>query len=161
MLESDEKRRDADDSIDRRSGVDRRRRYSLRLRERRSGFDRRNRETEGLRAAYERALLRIARDSVTFSTVLATIVVFNFLDLVLTLRALDMGAEEANPIMRTLFWNHPVAAALVKLGVVAVVVLGLQRLRRYRDAIAFSLILLIGFTALMLYHAAFAVGWIG
>jgi hypothetical protein len=93
--------------------------------------------------------------------VLATIVVFNFIDLMLTVRALDRGAEEANPVMRNLFWAHPLTAALVKLGVVAVVVLMLQRLRRYRSALSVSLFLLVGFTMLMFYHAGFALGWIG
>lgn len=146
---------------DQRSGRDRRRRFSTRYPERRSGFDRRDANGRGLGAAYHRALRRIGRDSVTFWTVLATIVVFNFLDLMLTLRALDRGAHEANPVMRALFWSHPMTATLVKLGVVAAVVLLLQRLRRYRDALSFAVILLVGFTALMLYHAGFAVGWIG
>ena len=145
----------------RRSETNRRRRYRLRLRERRSGFDRRAVGSNRPSARYQRALLRIRRDSVTFWTVLATIVVFNFVDLMLTVRALDRGANEANPVMRTLFWTHPLTAALVKLGVVGAVVLMLQRMRRYRGALSVSLALLVGFTALMFYHALFAIGWIG
>lgn len=146
---------------DRRSGRDRRRRYAPRWPERRGGFDRRDRNGRGIDAAYARALYRFGRDRVTFWTALATIVVFNFLDLMLTFRALDRGAEEANPIMRTLFWTHPLTASLVKLAIVAAVVLMLQRMRRFRSALSVTLFLLVGFTALMLYHAAFAVGWIG
>jgi hypothetical protein len=93
--------------------------------------------------------------------VLATIVVFNFLDLMLTVMALDRGAVEANPVMRNLFFESPVVAALVKLGIVGAVVLMLQRMRRYRAALQFSLLLLVGFTALMFYHAGFALGWVG
>lgn len=149
------------DGTERRSGIDRRRRFSPRFPERRSGFDRRDENRRGIGAAYRRAIQRFGRDSLAFWTVLATIVVFNFLDLMLTLRALDRGAEEANPVMRTLFWTHPLTAALVKLGIVAIVVLMLQRLRRYRSALVVALFLLLGFTALMFYHAGFAVGWIG
>ena len=148
------------DEPDRRSGGNRRKIWSPRARERRSGFDRRE-GGRGPGAAYRRALQRFGRDSLAFWTVLATIVVFNFLDLMLTVRALDSGAEEANPVMRTLFWTHPLTAALVKLGVVAAVVLMLQRLRRFRSALSVTFALLIGFTALMFYHAAFAVGWMG
>ncbi len=101
------------------------------------------------------------RDAVRFWTVLATIVVFNFLDLMLTIRALNRGAIEANPVMRNLFWTHPVIAAIVKIGVVAAVVLALQRMRRFRRALELSLVLLVGFTVLMFYHAAFAFGWVG
>ncbi len=146
---------------ERRSGRDRRQRYRPRWNERRSGFDRRESARKGLRGAYARMLATYGRDSVRFWTVLATIVVFNFLDLMLTVRALNRGAIEANPVMRTLFWTHPVVAALVKLGVVAVVVLALQRMRRFRRALELSLVLLIGFTALMFYHALFAIGLVG
>ena len=93
-----------------------------------------------------------------FWVVLATIVVFNFLDLVLTIWVLDQGAHEANPLMRYLFWSDPATAALVKLGVVAVVVVILQQMRMYGRALEFSLVLLVGFTVLMFHHAAFAVG---
>lgn len=146
---------------ERRSGRDRRRRYRPRLRERRSGFHRRAADRRGLSGAYERMLLAYGKNTLRYWTVLATIVVFNFLDLMLTLRALDRGAIEGNPVMRRLFWSNPMAAALVKLGVVAAVVLALDRMRRYRRALELSLLLLVGFTALTLYHAGFALGWIG
>ena len=141
--------------------TDRRRRSSVRFPERRHGFDRRDRTSRGPGAAYRRALDRFRDDSVAFWTVLATIVVFNFLDLMLTLSALDRGAVEANPVMRALFWTHPLTATLVKLGVVAVVVLMLQRMRPFRSALEVTFALLVGFTALMFYHAGFALGWIG
>jgi hypothetical protein len=131
------------------------------MRERRTGFDRRDGNRSGLGPAYRRMLQRYGRDSLTFWTVLATIVVFNFLDLILTVRAINRGAEEANPVMRVLFWTEPVIAAVVKIGIVAAVVLMLQRLRRYRQALTASLVLLVGFTALMFYHAGFALKLIG
>jgi hypothetical protein len=157
----DDNHADAATRKDRRSGQDRRQRRQPRLRERRSGFDRRHQNGKGLDAAYYRSLQRLRRNSLTFWTALATIVVFNFLDLMLTLRALDRGAHEANPVMRALFWTDPIVATLIKLGTVAAVVLGLQRVRRYRDALSVTLFLLVGFTALMFYHAGFALGIIG
>ena len=154
--------KDPQETRDRRAAAaDRRRRRELRLRERRSGFERRSVDSSGLRLAYDRALVVYRADSVRFWTVLATIVVFNFLDLMLTIRSLDRGAIELNPVMRTLFWTHPVIAAVVKLGIVGAVALMLQRMRRYRRALEVSLVLLVGFTVLMFYHAAFAVGWVG
>lgn len=161
MTLHDDDQTDAKIREDRRSGRDRRRAGGFRFRERRSGFDRRHQNGSGVDAAYSRSLQSLRSNPLTFWTTLATIVVFNFLDLMLTLRALDRGAEEANPVMRTLFWTHPVTATLVKLGVVAAVVLVLQRMRRYRDALSVTLFLLVGFTLLMFYHAAFAVGWVG
>ena len=62
------------------------------------------------------------KEAFQFWLVLAPIVVFNFLDLMLSIWTLDRGAREANPVMRYLFWSDPATAALVKLGVVAVVV---------------------------------------
>lgn len=148
-------------SPERRSGTERRRRRRFRFPERRSGFDRRRSDQNALRDSYVRELRKLQGDHLQFWTVLATIVTFNFLDLVLTLEALDDGAVEANPVMRVLFWTEPVAAAIVKLGVVAVVVVVLLRLRRHRAALELALILLVVFTALMFYHAGFALGWIG
>lgn len=160
MSRPDGSERDAPTEADRRSGEDRRQQFRPRLRERRSGYDRRvGGQSAGAR--YNRLLARVGHDSLTFWTILATIVVFNFLDLVLTIRALDRGAEEANPVMRSLFWSHPLTAALIKLGVVAAVVLALLALRRYRDAVVVALVIFVGLTALMFYHAGFAVGWLG
>lgn len=149
------------DVADRRAGAERRRRKRLRLRERRSGFDRRQIGRSGFYALYDRTLLDYGKDALKFWTVLATIVVFNFLDLILTVRAIALGAGEVNPLMRTLLWSDPIIAAVFKLGVVAVVVLALQRMRRFRDALVMSLGLLVGFTALMFYHAAFALELVG
>ena len=155
----------ADDAVaettDRRSESDRRLRFRSRLRERRSGFERREIGQKGPRAAYYRALKQYGGDSVRFWTVLATIVVFNFIDLMLTIDALGRGAVEANPVMRSLFWAHPLTAALVKIGVVAAVVLFLQRMRRYRAALELAFIMLIGFTARRGYHSAVAIGGLG
>jgi hypothetical protein len=104
------------------------------------------------------ASLRKYRDNKTgFLLVLATIIVFNYVDYLLTYRVLQAGGSELNPIMARLFEISPIVAASTKLGTVGVAVLVLLTLRRYRRTLEASLILLVAFTALMFYHAAVAV----
>jgi hypothetical protein len=77
-------------------GDDRRvRRTPLWYPERRTGFDRRNRG--GWRGRYEAGLRDLADRPRTLLLVLATIVVFNLMDYLLTLRVLDAGGSELNP----------------------------------------------------------------
>jgi hypothetical protein len=83
--------------------------------------------------------------------------VFNYVDYLLTVRVLRAGGTELNPIMARLFEISPVAAATAKMGAVGGAVLMLMLLRRYRRTLEASLILLLGFTALMFYHAALAI----
>ncbi len=93
----------------------------------------------------------------TFLLVLATIIVFNYVDYLLTIRVLRAGGQELNPIMARLFEISPVVAATAKLGTVGAAVLVLLMLRRYRRTLEASLVLLLAFTALMFYHAALAI----
>lgn len=88
-----------------------------------------------------------------FLLVLATIVVFNYLDLMLTIRAIRQGAVEANPIMALLFASDPVLAAVVKLAIGGGVALALLALGRFKRVLEASLAILVSFTALMGYHA--------
>lgn len=142
---------------EKRVGFDRRRRrVSLRFPERRSGFDQRRPVTRGLAARYHRSILEYREKRSAFLLVLATIVVFNYVDLLLTLRALELGAREANPIMAWLFESSPVVAAAAKLGVGGAVVLILLVLGRFRRVLEGSLIILLGYTALMIYHVILA-----
>lgn len=143
------------DQADRRA--DRRtHRTPLHFPERRSGFDRRLSESAGWRG-YIDANLRSYRDNQTrFLLVLATIVVFNYVDYLLTVRVLRAGGIELNPIMARAFEVSPVFAAVAKLGTVGVAVLVLLMLRRYRRTLQASLVLLVVYTALMFYHAALA-----
>ena len=130
-------------------------RTPLHFPERRTGFDRRRRP--GWRGRYQSDLRRYAERPRTILLVLATIVVFNFMDLVLTLRVLDAGGTELNPLMASLFSIGPHAAAVVKLGLVGGAVLVLLALRRYRRALELSLLVLVAFSLLMIYHVILAV----
>jgi Domain of unknown function (DUF5658) len=129
-------------------------RTPFRFPERRSGFERR--EIDGWRGRYQAELRRYADRPSTLLLVLATIVVFNFMDLYLTARVLDAGGSELNPIMEHLFSLGPMAAAMAKLGVVGFAVLILLALRRYRRTLEVSLLLLVSYSFLMLYHVVLA-----
>jgi hypothetical protein len=122
--------------------------------ERRSGFDRRT--PGGLRGRYNAALLSYRENESAFLLVLATIVVFNYMDYHLTLRVLEAGGSELNPIMARLFGIGPEAAAAAKLGSVGAVSLILLALRRYRRTLEASLFLLVAYSVLMFYHVALA-----
>ncbi len=102
--------------------------------------------------------MRSYRDNQTsFLLVLATIIVFNYVDYLLTVRVLRAGGAELNPLMARLFEISPVVAAAAKMGTVGAAVLVLMLLRRYRRTLEASLVLLLAFTALMFYHAAVAI----
>ncbi len=147
-----------DQGDDRRTNPSRRtQRRLVHFPERRTGFDRRSCEHSSLRCAYDRALRSYRTDTARFFVVLATIVILNFVDLLLTVRALGMGAAEINPIMSGLLSSSMVGAALVKVGIVGVVAIMLLSMRRFRRVIELSLLLLGIFTALTTYHAVVAI----
>ncbi len=142
----------------RRRGIERRvQRSRFHFPERRSGFDRRLVERPGWRGIWDASILKYRGDRSTFLLVLATIIVFNYVDYLLTVRVLQAGGAELNPIMARLFEIGPVVAAVAKMGAVGAAVLVLMVLRRYRRTLEASLILLLAFTALMFYHAAVAI----
>ena len=122
--------------------------------ERRSGFDRRT--PAGVRGRYHAGLLSYRDNQLAFMLVLATLVVFNYMDYHLTLRVLAAGGSELNPIMARLFGIGPEAAAAAKLGSVGAVVLVLLALRRYRRTLEASLFFLLAYSALMFYHVVLA-----
>jgi hypothetical protein len=140
----------------RHNGADRRRRHRPRFPDRRSGFDRRTAGLSGWRRGYDAALRAYAQNRFAFWLVLATIVVFNYVDYLLTFRVLRAGGVELNPIMVRLFELSPTVAAAVKLGTVGAAVLFLLVLRRYRRTLEVSLVMLAVYTALMFYHALLA-----
>lgn len=142
----------------RRRGVDRRvRRSRFHFPERRSGFDRRLVERPGWPGMWDASMRKYRDNQQTFLLVLATIIVFNYVDYLLTYRVLRAGGAELNPVMARLFEISPVVAAVAKMGTVGAAVLVLMLLRRYRRTLEASLILLVAFTALMFYHAAIAI----
>ncbi|MEA2002991.1 MAG: DUF5658 family protein [Actinomycetota bacterium] len=133
------------------------RRIPLHFPERRTGFDRRLPDKGGWRSYYDNALRCYRDNKTTFLLVLATIIVFNYVDYLLTIRVLRAGGMELNPIMARLFEISPVVAASAKLGAVGAAALVLLALRRYRRTLEASLVLLVTFTVLMFYHASLAV----
>jgi hypothetical protein len=126
----------------------------LRFPERRSGFERR--DLPGWRGRYQADLRRYSESRLAFPLVLATIVVFNLIDYMMTIRVLGIGGLELNPIMQRLFEMGWETAALVKLLSAGAVVLILLALRRYRRTAELSLLVLLGFSALTLYHVFLA-----
>ena len=143
-------------------GSDRRvRRSRLRFPERRSGFDRRRHTGSSWRESYDAALRSYGDNRTTFLLVLATIIVFNFVDYMLTVRVLGAGGIELNPIMARLFEISPVVAATLKISLVGAATLVLLVLQRYRRTLEASLALLVGFAALMFYHSLVAISLLG
>jgi hypothetical protein len=140
------------DTVDQRSGRDRRTRRRFTHPERRSGFDRRAPAGGPVRVAYETSLRWLrGRDRIIF-LMLALVTVLNLGDLLLTQRALVRGGVEVNPIMRFFFDIHPVWAAVVKASIGMIAVEVVWALRRFRAAIVLSVVTLLGMGTLFVYH---------
>jgi hypothetical protein len=138
---------------DRRVAGDRRARCScLRYPERRHGFDRRRPSTGYLRRAYWQAITAYRGDAQKIVLVLATVLVLSLADLLLTLRALDRGAVELNPIMAHLIGIDPVLAGVFKLATAFLVVSAIWILRRYRRVLEVSVVIAGGLALLLVYH---------
>jgi hypothetical protein len=101
---------------------------------------------------YRDWLLAYRQNQRTLALVLAVITALNVADLVLTQRALGLGAVEGNPLMAVLFEADPVMAGVMKIGVGLGVVGLLWALRRYRRALEFSIIALVGMGLVFVYH---------
>ena len=140
-------------AADRRGTGDRRSRcLCIHYPERRCGFDRRLPSVGRLRRAYWRLLDRYRDDTRALAWVLAAVLALSLADLLLTLRALELGASEANPIMARLIGVSPVLAGAFKLAVSLAVLLAIWVLRRYRRVLEASLFLAGGLTLLLAYH---------
>lgn len=137
--------------MDRRSD-DRRRKRTWVWRERRTGFDRRRTASSRVEAAWDGVLVHLRDNPLTFFLLLALANLFSLLDLALTLRALELGAVEVNPVMRALLTDDPAVAAVVKIGLVAGVSALVFALRRYRPMIKVGLLTLALFATIVAYH---------
>ena len=138
--------------IDQRRGTDRRvKPVSFRLPDRRLGFVRRQVQVSPARAAYNRMLASYRSQPRALAAVLVTVAVLNVADLALTLRALQLGAVELNPVMAALIGTDPLLASVFKLAIGFGVVGVMWALRRYRRVLEGSLLLLGGFTLLVGY----------
>ena len=134
-------------------GPDRRAsKVSLVFPERRRGFERR-RPIEGtLRERYHRVLDEYRHDPDTIAAALLVFVVLNIADLLLTVRALSLGAVEGNPVMALLFEIDPAMAAVFKLAVGVGIALAIWSARRYRRMLEASLMLVAVMTLVLVYH---------
>ncbi len=138
--------------VDQRSGVDRRvKRLSFRFPDRRRGFARRDSRGSGVLTSYDRVLTAYRSKPHAIAIVLLAVALLNIADLALTLRALELGATELNPIMAALLDLDPLIAAIFKGTIVLGVVTIMWIMRRYRQVLEASLLLVAGFTVLMLY----------
>jgi hypothetical protein len=118
---------------------------AFRFPDRRTGFDRR--VDAGVVGWYRDrpGLIAIA---------LSALVLLNIADFTLTLRALDLGAREANPVMAGLLNLSPALAGTVKVGLTVLVAAAIWKMRRYRRILQISLVALAGFTMLVIYQTA-------
>lgn len=134
-------------------GPDRRREpASLHFPERRHGFDRRHPPPGTWRARYHRFLEEYRNDPDTIAIALLVFVVLNIVDLLLTVRALSMGAREINPIMARLFEIDPMMAAVFKVVVGAAIAIAVWSARRYRRMLETSLALVVVMTVVLGLH---------
>lgn len=126
-------------------GTDRRRaRAHLHYPERRSGFDRRTRAW----------ITRVLRDQpVVLIGVLVAINVLSIADWMLTMRALDAGAAEGNPLLAAMITGNPAAAFFFKLLATLGVTFALWSWRRYRAVLVTAIAALTIYAGLMAYHA--------
>ena len=86
--------------------------------------------------------------------------VVNALDMMLTLQATDLGASEANPIIRALLGTGVPLAFAVKLLIVAFASLAIWRLKRYRASLVAGVIVGGAYASVVVYHVInLAVFW--
>ena len=139
-------------SIDRRRVADRRTsRFALRFPDRRLGFSRRQAGSGQTPSLWSRRLAAYSDRPQALAVVLSAVVALNIADLLLTFRAIALGAVELNPIMAALIDADPLLAALFKTTIVGAVAAVMWSTRRYRRVLEASLVLLAGFTVLTAY----------
>lgn len=146
-IESDRPSETAARGSDRRSG-----KSTVYFPERRYGFERRRPPEGTWRARYHAWLEQYRHDHDTIAVALLVFVLLNLVDLLLTVRALSMGAIEGNPIMAHLFAVDPTLAAVFKVVVGSGIALAVWSARRYRRILETSLVMVAVMTAVLLYH---------
>ena len=93
------------------------------------------------------------------SMVAAAVLVLNLADAIFTLIYVRVGmAREGNPFMQSALGRGPLAFMVLKLGLVSLCVLLLDRLRERRAAVRATELALVGaavtYTTLLVYHLA-------
>jgi hypothetical protein len=123
------------------------------LHERRSGFDRRQPQGQSPAVAAATRLLTYLRGHA--GALVIVLVVANLLslvDLVFTLRVLQLGGREANPLMRYVFDAGPAEAVMLKIALIAAVSVIIWRLRRYRLSLLSALLAVTVYGSIVLYE---------
>jgi hypothetical protein len=135
--------------VDRRQGGERRRRRKYRFHDRRSGFDRR---VAGVKlGVVRRALIALRDRPKALQLLLVGVNLLNLADFSVTLRVLDSGGREANPILRPLLALSPLWAGIFKLVAVLAASLLVWENRRYRKALIAALCMVLVFAGLVAY----------
>jgi hypothetical protein len=136
---------DGNELVLERRGTDRRTgRRSLYYPERRTGFDRRS----------PSMVTGALRDRpVALISILVLINVLSIADWMLTMRVLDAGAAEGNPVLAAMISTSPAAAFVFKLMATLGVTLALWSWRKYRAVLGTALLALMVYAGLMVYHA--------
>jgi hypothetical protein len=98
-----------------------------------------------------RVLLTLRDRPRTLRLLLALVNALNVADFLLTLRVLDSGGREANPVMRPLLALSPLWAGVFKLVAVLAASLIVWECRRYRKALIAGLCMLVVFAGLFVY----------
>jgi hypothetical protein len=133
--------------------ADRRTSRSHVFRDKRTGFDRRACGDERRTRDLVRGVLLGLRDSPrTLVALLLVVNALNLIDFALTLNALALGADEANPVMATLFEAGPAWAGVFKVAAVALASLLVWEWKRYRKALIAAVMMLAVFAAVFIYH---------
>jgi hypothetical protein len=135
--------------VDRRQGGERRQRRKYRFHDRRSGFDRR---VAGVKLGLLKRTLMALRDRPkALQLLLVGVNLLNLADFSVTLRVLDSGGREANPILRPLLALSPLWAGIFKLVAVLAASLLVWESRRYRKALIAGLCMVVVFVGLVVY----------
>jgi hypothetical protein len=147
------------ESTERRS-VDRRTSRKFVVRERRTGFDRRQpHRATAIGAAVDSSLVYLRDNASVVVAVLLTANLLSILDLVFTLRALQNGAQEANPLMNALLAWNPAVAGGVKVGIIMALSLLIWQMRRYRIVLKVAVFALVVYAAIIAYHVYFLIAF--
>jgi hypothetical protein len=142
-------------AIDRRKKDRRHNSVSFRVRERREGFDRRQNHItrKGFyHFVFRRGSLHLRHNQIAL---LILLIVFNLLsiaDYMFTLKALNAGFAEGNPIMDAMFTVGPAVAACFKIGLTMFVAAMVWLFRRYRAILEISILFILMYMLLIIYH---------
>lgn len=146
-------------AVERRRGDRRERRSGVHSPERRLGFDNRaDRSASPRRLAYRAWVRRISESPARAAILMATIVALGIADIAFTFAALDRGLEELNPVMVWLLDSGHGVAAVVKVGVTAVLAAAGWWFRRFRRVIEGAIFVAALMSLLVVYHLVGLIG---